>query len=558
MRLRTSQVYFDLVTIILCVAALTKVLDLSSASAPATQVDTVTGLRVKQVVGLSIAVDLGCATLLLSRLWSTYKHLLLLWLGGLFMAYHIVLKLYGVKTGCPCLGSAIQKIALPATVDWVTFGFAGFILAVSGFYFFGYLFREQKKYSIASSSTDKQCLAICIVLLVLSKSNGNTQTTAGVRVEGVATNASFISNNNAPPSLNQAIFSGLFSESGWKIRVKGSNMDNDLTEVGIHEGRIYTLLKTLDQSQITNSKAGVRTVTGKSSTAIIDADAFPHTYWCDWATPIWFGIASGIQKQRAKREENGYLEPLLVAEGNGDLLHNYGFTQKVHLARHNLFPFAPITVAWLHDGISRNWVRREDSWVFPPLEKPLGFPFNKGYTNATMHSTGITNVNGWHLPQFIEYTILARRSPVGYNTNQPVPTKVLQHYSIIITNIQPDNALKDYRPSVNGDYALVKDNRFALSHKVHGVNYFQRGAWKTDGEVLDSMAFLNRKKEMGIVNAGTLKSGRAILPENGKPLIRPLIIAVVTISAIAAVLAVLARARKTQHITNNSAKRSSV
>ncbi len=316
-------------------------------------------------------------------------------------------------------------------------------------------------------------------------------------VEGVATNYSFIRSHTKPKTTNVK-FVSMVGENGWRIKVFGNTVGADFAEVGTGDGKVFTLLKSINQGVVTN--APTKSARGmKVSTAIIDPGPFPHTYWCAWATPIWFSLVSGVQLTNRQHSES-MMEPLLVTEGNGDLLHNWSFSQKAYAEFDTAFPYVPKKVVWMHDGVLRDWVRAEDSWLFPPQTNRLGFPWQAGYTNAVFTTHQTTNLFGLKLPITASYVIHTRHLPSGFNKGDPTPFRVLQRFDIQIQMYRTKKPLGDFRPIVRNDIAFVKDNRFAVTKKITSVNYFQTNSWKTDSEILKLKGFERRTNEVRIVN----------------------------------------------------------
>lgn len=541
---RTQHIYFCTAAFVLACAGLSKIPDLLDSQATPNQLDMVTGLKARHVMLLSLSVDLLCVLALLSKLADVYKHITLIWIGLLFVCYHLVLHFSGLKVGCPCIGSAVQKIVMPGVLSSFAFGFSAAITAVSCFCFC------QSNRLIRLGGCRSAVLVLTGLLMVETLP---AQTETAMLISGHGTNTTYLRNSSAE-TQHSAEFIANISSNGWIIKVKASNHSDDYAEVGGQDGRIYTLLKTIDQSQKTNNPVfGSKNVRGKASTCIVDSGTFPHTYWCDWATPIWYALASGLTTNVLSRDGSDYMEPLLLIEGNGDLLHDTGFTQRVYSARQAKYPKAPVSTSWMHDGIMRNWEKREDSWAFPPQQLKLGFPFSKGYTNAHFQANRFTNVVGWLIPTQFEYLLYTRGSLTGFRTNHPVPLRLVQHYSFVVTNARSALPLGDYRPDVRGDFSLVKDNRFFATHKVTGVNYFQRNEWKPDKEVLDSMAFFNRKKEMGLVASAALQFGPTLPSKQPKSLQKPIIMGLITITTFAILLVWVAKKRtvKSNKISHN-------
>lgn len=275
----------------------------------------------------------------------------------------------------------------------------------------------------------------------------------------------------AKTSESSRLFSAQFSNSLWLVRFIGPSKDLDYVEIGTDGTNVFTVLshetryrQALSEGRILQNNAQGSVRRG----AVPNELAHPH------AGILWFAFAS-----QGYLRTNGFdfLQPLLFAEANSDILLYYGFRQKAQLEPWSTVESRPRRAVWFHDGIVRYWERRDFAKVSRHVEKLWHEPYNQGFTNAVFEVTDTTNAGSFSLPRRLDYWVYCPRPKANTNTD----LALLQHHWLLITNVEFDATSKPFVPVPPAGNILVADERFVRTEgSFVRINYPQTGGWLSD------------------------------------------------------------------------------
>ena len=319
---------------------------------------------------------------------------------------------------------------------------------------------------------------------------------ASFEVAGAGGTESFSPVTMAKTSESSRIFSARFSNSLWMIRFVGPSTELDYVEMGTDGTNIFTVKSTESRYRRELSEGRQHQNSGQGAVRrgpVPNELAHPH------AGMLWFAFAS-----QAYFRTNGiaFLQPLLFAEANSDILLYYGFRQKAQFEPWSTVESRPRRAVWFHDGLVRYWERRDFAKVSRHLEKPWHEPYNKGFTNAVFEATDPKDEGGFSVPKRLDYWVYCPRPKAQTNTD----LAVIQHHWLLITNVQVGTTSRPFVPMPPEGSTLVADERFVRAEgSFVRLNYPQNGGWLSDDDAAKRLLDLNFKEQSRLATQANAK-----------------------------------------------------
>lgn len=113
-------VYLKGVAGILLATSSLKLLSVASGAGVLSATDPLIGLPLGWLTAFEAALEVVACIVLVSRIGSALRLLVVFWLGALFCTYHALLAVLDPGAHCPCLGTLYGRLGIkPATADAV-------------------------------------------------------------------------------------------------------------------------------------------------------------------------------------------------------------------------------------------------------------------------------------------------------------------------------------------------------------------------------------------------------------------------------------------------------